>query len=66
MKYFEQNITANYTFPFDKFPMTNWIGADYRYNVGYNWRAGPLQTVDSLKLGNIVQNTQSQAYTGKT
>ncbi len=65
MKYFEQNITANYTVPFDKFPMTNWIGADVRYNVGYNWRAGPLQTVDSLKMGNIIQNTQSQAYTGK-
>ncbi len=65
MKYFEQNITANYTLPFDKFPLTNWIGADYRYNVGYNWRAGPLQVVDSLNMGNIVQNTQSQAFTGK-
>ena len=65
MKYFEQNITANYTLPFDKFPMTNWIGADYRYNVGYNWRAGPLQKVDSLNMGNVVQNTQSQAITGK-
>ena len=65
MKYFEQNVTANYTLPFDKLPMTNWIGADYRYNVGYNWRAGPLQTIDSLKLGNIVQNTQNQALTGK-
>ena len=65
MKYFEQNVTATYTMPFDKFPLTNWINADYRYNVGYNWRAGPLQKVDSLKLGNIIQNTQNQAYTGK-
>ncbi len=65
MKYFEQNVTANYTLPFDKFPMTNWIGAEYRYNVGYNWRAGPLETVDSLKMGNIIQNTQNQGYTGK-
>jgi cell surface protein SprA len=65
IKYFEQNVTLNYTLPFDKFPVTNWIGGDYKYNVGYNWRAGPLQTVDSLKLGNIVQNTQNQAYTGK-
>lgn len=65
MKYFEQNITANYTLPFDKFPLTNWIGAEYRYNVGYNWRAGPLETVDSLKMGNVIQNTQNQTYTGK-
>ncbi len=74
MKYFEQNITANYTLPLDKFPITNWLGADYRYNVGYNWKAGPLAnenplngpiTPDSLKLGNIIQNTQDQALTGR-
>jgi len=65
MKYFEQNINATYTLPFDKFPATNWIGADYKYMVGYNWRAGPLQTVDSLKIGNIIQNTRNQAFTGK-
>ncbi len=65
MKYFEQYITANYTLPFDKLPITNWIGADYRYTVGYNWRSGPLETVDSLNMGNVIQNTQSQAITGK-
>ncbi len=65
MKYFEQNVTANYTLPFDKFPATNWIGGEYRYNVGYNWKAGPLQTIDSLKMGNIIQNTRNQGYTGK-
>ncbi len=68
MKYFEQNITANYTLPLDKFPVTNWLGADYRYNVGYNWRAGPLAndtTSASLRLGNIIQNTQDQAVTGR-
>lgn len=65
MKNFTQNITANYTVPFDKFPVTDWIGADYRYNVGYAWKAGPLEKVDSLKLGNIIQNTQDQALNGK-
>lgn len=65
MKNFTQNITANYTVPLDKFPVTNWLGADYRYNVGYSWRAGPLETADSLKMGNIIQNTQDQAFNGK-
>ncbi|MBI3482252.1 MAG: cell surface protein SprA, partial [Bacteroidetes bacterium] len=65
IKYFDQNITATYTMPFDKFPATNWINGDYRRTVGYNWRAGPLQTVESLKLGNIAQNTRSQTYSGK-
>ena len=64
-KNFDQNITANYTLPFEKLPLTNWLGAEYRYNVGYNWRAGPLEKDESLKLGNIIQNTQEQALTGR-
>ncbi len=65
MKNFNQNITANYTIPFEKIPVLNWMGAEYRYNVGYSWRAGPLEKVDSLKLGNIIQNAQEQALNGK-
>jgi len=64
-KNFEQNITANYTLPLDKFPATNWVGAEYRYNVGYSFRAGPLERVDSLKLGNVIQNTRDQGLTGR-
>jgi cell surface protein SprA len=65
VKYFDQNITANYTLPFEKFPLTNWIGADYRYTAGYNWKAGPLEKVDSLKLGNTIQNARTQGVTGR-
>jgi cell surface protein SprA len=65
MKAFDQSITANYTLPFEKFPITNWINADYRYSAGYNWKAGPLEKVDSLKLGNIIQNNRTQAITSK-
>jgi cell surface protein SprA len=64
-KNFEQNVTVNYTFPFDKIPLINWVGADYRYNTGYSWRAGPLEKADSLKLGNIIQNNVDMAMTGK-
>ena len=63
-KNFEQTINANYTVPFDKLPLTNWLRTEYRYNVGYSWRAGPVERVDSLKLGNIIQNTQDQALSG--
>ncbi|HCW07325.1 MAG TPA: cell surface protein SprA [Cytophagales bacterium] len=65
IKYFEQNITATYTLPLDKFPLTNWINADYRHTVGYNWRAGPLQTDPTKNLGNVAQNNRSETYTGK-
>lgn len=40
-KTFNQNISANQV-PLDKFPLTNWLGAEYRYNVGYNWKARTL------------------------
>lgn len=65
VKYLDQNITATYTLPFDKFPATNWVNGEYRHTVGYNWRAGPLQTVDSLKMGNIAQNSRAQTFSGK-
>jgi cell surface protein SprA len=64
-KTYDQNISANYTVPLDKFPLTNWLGAEYRYNVGYNWKAGPLETNEALQLGNIVQNSQEQALSGR-
>jgi cell surface protein SprA len=65
MKNYDQNITANYTLPFEKIPVFNWLGAEYRYNVNYNWRAGPLEKVDSLRLGNIIQNSNDQALSGR-
>ncbi|HRK52897.1 MAG TPA: cell surface protein SprA [Cyclobacteriaceae bacterium] len=65
MKNFEQTMTANYTLPLDKLPITDWLGAEYRYNVGYSWRAGPVEREESLQLGNTIQNTQDQGLTGR-
>jgi cell surface protein SprA len=70
MKAYDQTATANYTLPFEKFPLTNWLGAEYRYNVGYSWKAGPLPinslSEDSdLNMGNIVSNTREQALNGR-
>jgi len=77
MKNFEQNITLNYTLPFDKIPVTDWIGADYRYLVNYNWKAGPVNIPDAnVKPGdqdipdefdfkNTIQNSKSQNITGR-
>ncbi len=69
MKAFDQNATVNYTVPFEKFPATNWLGTEYRYAVGYSWKAGPLAigslNADSLNLGNIIQNNREQALNGR-
>lgn len=68
MKNFDQNITANYVVPLDKLPLTDWLGAEYRYQVNYSWRAGPLHNpMDSLSLDfkNIIQNSRDQTLTGR-
>lgn len=68
MKNFNQSLTANYIVPLDKFPLTDWLGTEYRYNVNYDWRAGPLyDPTDPLSLDfkNIIQNSRDQTITGR-
>lgn len=68
MKNFDQSVTANYIVPLDKFPLTDWLGLEYRYQVNYNWRAGPLfnpKDTLSLDFKNIIQNSREQTFTGR-
>ncbi len=64
-KNLEQMVTATYTVPFDKLPLTDWMGLEYRYSVGYFWRAGPVESADSLRMGNIIQNNRDQGFNGR-
>ncbi|MGC1244035.1 MAG: cell surface protein SprA, partial [Chryseosolibacter sp.] len=78
MKAFDQTVTLNYTLPLDKFPITDWLNAEYRYQGGYNWRAGPVNIPDaiafeknlqdlpdSLDFKNTIQNSRENNFTGK-
>lgn len=78
LKNFDQTLTVNYTIPLDKFPVTDWLSANYRYQTGFNWRAGPvnipdaialeknLQDIpDSLDFKNTIQNQRENSLTGK-
>lgn len=79
MKNFNQMVTVNYTLPLDKFPVTDWLGADYRYQAGYNWKAGPVNPFpdslaagrdvddlpDNLDFKNTIQNSRENNFTGK-
>lgn len=56
MKSFDQSVTLNYTIPLDKFPVTDWLGAEYRYQGGYNWRAGPVNIPDAIALERNLQD----------
>ena len=78
MKAFDQTVTLNYTLPLDKFPVTDWLSAEYRYQGGYNWRAGPVNIPDdialernlqdlpdSLDFKHTIQNSRENNFTGK-
>jgi cell surface protein SprA len=79
MKNFNQTLTLNYTIPLDKFPVTDWLGADYRFQTGYNWQAGPLNILpdsiaaqrgeqdlpDNLDFKNTIQNNRENNVSGK-
>ena len=78
MKEFDQSVTLNYTLPLDKFPVTDWLSAEYRYQGSYNWRAGPVNIPDaialekniqdlpdSLDFKNTIQNSRENNFTGK-
>ena len=62
-KNFNQNITATYRLPLDKFPLTDWTSADVRYSAGYVWTAGSIQQADTL--GNNIQNSRERGVNGK-
>ncbi|NVJ85160.1 MAG: cell surface protein SprA [Algoriphagus sp.] len=60
---YNHNVNLNYTIPFDKVPLVNWIRADYRYNTTYTWMTGAIGQRDTL--GNVIQNTREQTISGK-
>ncbi len=60
---YRHNATLNYTIPFDKSPLTDWVRADYKYATTYTWMTGAIGQKDTL--GNTIQNTRDQSIIGK-
>ncbi len=67
MKNFNQTASANYQLPLDKLPVTDWVTADVRYEVGYNWIAGSLGQEDSAGnfFGHRITNNRNRSATTK-
>ena len=68
MKNFNQTVTANWIAPLEKFPVTDWLTFEYRYQAIYNWHAGPLYDPtdeNSLDFKNTIQNSRDQTVTGR-
>jgi len=60
---YNQQFVANYKIPLDKFPLTDWISADARYEASYSWFTGAIGQRDTL--GNVIQNTRDRSISGK-
>jgi cell surface protein SprA len=77
MKNYDQNITFNYVLPLDKIPFTDWLNVDYRHQLNYNWRSGPLNfkdtdpkrpitdLPDSLDFKHTIQNSRDRTVSGR-
>ncbi len=67
MKNFQQQTSATYRLPLDKFPLTDWLKADVRYSAGYQWLAASLGAVDTAGnfFGNLAQNNRDRTVNGQ-
>ncbi len=55
---FQQTFNATYKLPFDMFPVTDWISADFRFASSYNWDRG-VSLAGGVEMGNTVSNQRS-------
>lgn len=59
---FNQNFSVNYTIPFNKLPLTDWISATAKYSASYEWLRAPLS---QDTLGNTIQNANDISLNGQ-
>ncbi|MBL4624840.1 MAG: cell surface protein SprA [Flavobacteriales bacterium] len=52
---YRHNTNLNYTIPFSKFPLTNWINSTARYSTSYTWTRAPFA---AESFGHTIQNSQ--------
>lgn len=63
MKFFDQTIGLTYRLPLDKFPLTDWVSAESRYETNYNWTSASIGQIETY--GNIIQNSRNLQLNGK-
>jgi len=59
--HYQHNVNVNYSLPFNKFPLLDWLNGRASYATDYNWTAASLG-LDTL--GNTIGNSQSIRFNG--
>ena len=57
---YQQNFTASYTLPLNKFPLFEWLTADASYSGTYNWLRG--NSVAGVNAGNNISNKRNVTF----
>ncbi|WP_167267074.1 T9SS outer membrane translocon Sov/SprA [Dyadobacter arcticus] len=67
IKNFDQKIDLTYRLPLDKIPLVDWMTADYKHSVAYQYQANALGLKDTtgLPFGDIIRNSRERGVTGK-
>ncbi|WP_025764795.1 T9SS outer membrane translocon Sov/SprA [Dyadobacter tibetensis] len=67
IKNFDQKIDLTYRLPLDKIPLFDWMSADYRHTLGYQFQANAYGLRDSNGdlFGNVIRNNRERGVTGK-
>ena len=61
---YQQTFNATYKLPFDKFPVTDWMTADTRFNSSYSWDRG-VSLSDGKEMGNTIANQRTFDVNGR-
>lgn len=56
---YQHRATMSYSLPLNKFPMTDWIQANYTYGASYNWIGASRL---AIALGNTIENSQDNNF----
>ena len=59
---YNHSYNLSYTLPLDKFPLTDWLTLNTKYNGTFNWQRAPLAQTD---FGNVIQNNRSLNLTSQ-
>jgi len=59
---FNQIANINYSVPFNKIPILNWVTTNARYGVKYRWEASPLSL--QQRFGNTIENSRDIQLNG--
>lgn len=56
---YTQKAALTYSLPLGKFPLTDWIRANYSYGTSYNWIGASRLAIN---LGNTIENSQDNNF----